>query len=131
MKKSNFVKESFFCTEFYSAYENDAYFDLLICKIGKIMLDINREITANIGIVIRRLRREKGITQKQLSSELGISVAYINLIENNRIYQKINRFNRKSIELIENQQNFIPNQQNLIDCLLKSLGFYRFLNDNL
>ena len=57
---------------------------LLICKIGKIMLDINREITANIGIVIRRLRREKGITQKQLSSELGISVAYINLIENNR-----------------------------------------------
>ncbi|MBF96003.1 MAG: XRE family transcriptional regulator [Pelagibacterales bacterium] len=48
------------------------------------MLDINREIIANIGIVIRRLRREKGITQKQLSSELGISVAYINLIENNR-----------------------------------------------
>ena len=40
------------------------------------MLEINREITANIGIVIRRLRREKGITQKQLSSELGISIAY-------------------------------------------------------
>ena len=39
---------------------------LLICKIGKIMLDINREITANIGLVIRRLRREKGVTQKQL-----------------------------------------------------------------
>ena len=48
------------------------------------MLDINREITANIGVVIRRLRREKGITQKQLSSELGISIAYVNLIENNR-----------------------------------------------
>ena len=29
------------------------------------MLDINREITANIGVVIRRLRRRKGITQKQ------------------------------------------------------------------
>ena len=48
------------------------------------MLEINREITANIGVVIRRLRREKGITQKQLSSELGISIAYVNLIENNR-----------------------------------------------
>ena len=48
------------------------------------MLEYNKEITANIGIVIRRLRREKGITQKQLSSELGISIAYINLIENNR-----------------------------------------------
>ena len=57
---------------------------LLICKLCKIMLEINREILANIGIVIRRLRRDKGITQKQLSSELGISVAYINLIENNR-----------------------------------------------
>ena len=30
------------------------------------------------------MRREKGITQKQLSSELGISIAYVNLIENNR-----------------------------------------------
>ena len=29
MKKCNFVKNSFFCTEFYSAYENDAYFDYL------------------------------------------------------------------------------------------------------
>ncbi len=48
------------------------------------MLEINKEITANIGIVIRRLRREKGMTQKQLSTELGISVAYINLIENNK-----------------------------------------------
>ena len=27
MKKWIFVKKSFFCTEFYSAYENDAYFD--------------------------------------------------------------------------------------------------------
>ena len=27
MKKTVFVKKSFFCTEFYSAYENDAYFD--------------------------------------------------------------------------------------------------------
>jgi len=48
------------------------------------MQEINKEISSNIGVVIRRLRREKRITQKQLADELGISVPYINLIENNR-----------------------------------------------
>ena len=42
------------------------------------------EINTNIGSVIRRLRREKKLTQKVLAKELNISVAYINLIENNR-----------------------------------------------
>ena len=42
------------------------------------------EINTNIGAVIRRLRREKNLTQKTLAKELNISVAYINLIENNR-----------------------------------------------
>ena len=42
------------------------------------------EINTNIGVVIRRLRREKNLTQKALAKELNISVAYINLIENNR-----------------------------------------------
>ena len=42
------------------------------------------EINTNIGAVIRRLRREKNLTQKALAKELNISVAYINLIENNR-----------------------------------------------
>ncbi|MDC0651836.1 short-chain fatty acyl-CoA regulator family protein [Alphaproteobacteria bacterium] len=42
------------------------------------------EINTNIGIIIRRLRREKKLTQKLLAEELNISVAYINLIENNR-----------------------------------------------
>ena len=42
------------------------------------------EINTNIGAVIRRLRREKNLTQKALAKELNISIAYINLIENNR-----------------------------------------------
>ncbi len=42
------------------------------------------EISSNLGVVIRRLRREKNLTQKELASQLNISVAYINLIENNR-----------------------------------------------
>ena len=48
------------------------------------MREINKEISSNIGIVIRRLRREKRITQRHLADMLGISVSYINLIENNR-----------------------------------------------
>ena len=42
------------------------------------------EISSNLGVVIRRLRREKNLTQKELAGQLNISVAYINLIENNR-----------------------------------------------
>ena len=42
------------------------------------------DVNTNIGVVIRRLRREKSITQKDLAKDLNISVAYINLIENNR-----------------------------------------------
>ena len=42
------------------------------------------EISSNLGAVIRRLRRGKSLTQKDLADKLDISVAYINLIENNR-----------------------------------------------
>ncbi len=42
------------------------------------------EVSSNLGVVIRRLRRQKNLTQKQLANQLNISVAYINLIENNR-----------------------------------------------
>ena len=42
------------------------------------------EISSNLGVVIRRLRREQSLTQRDLANKLDISVAYINLIENNR-----------------------------------------------
>ena len=42
------------------------------------------EISSNLGVVIRRLRRGQSLTQKDLADKLDISVAYINLIENNR-----------------------------------------------
>ncbi len=44
----------------------------------------NKNISTNIGITIRLLRREYNLTQAQLSEKLDISIAYINLIENNR-----------------------------------------------
>ena len=42
------------------------------------------EVNSNLGVVIRRLRRGQSLTQKDLANKLDISVAYINLIENNR-----------------------------------------------
>jgi len=37
-----------------------------------------------IGAKIRRIRREKGLTQAQLADQLGVSASYLNLIEHNR-----------------------------------------------
>ena len=42
------------------------------------------EISSNLGVVVRRLRRGQSLTQRDLAKKLDISVAYINLIENNR-----------------------------------------------
>jgi predicted transcriptional regulator/DNA-binding XRE family transcriptional regulator len=39
---------------------------------------------AMLGPKIRRLRRENGLTQVQLSEQLGISASYLNLIEHNQ-----------------------------------------------
>ena len=55
----------------------------------KSLLDINNEFkinnqNINIGLVIRKNRREKGVTQLDLAKKLNISVSYVNLIENNR-----------------------------------------------
>jgi predicted transcriptional regulator/DNA-binding XRE family transcriptional regulator len=40
--------------------------------------------TSPLGAKIRALRRQKGITQAQLASRLGISASYLNLIEHNK-----------------------------------------------
>ena len=61
------------------------------------MLDINREITANIGVVIRRLRRDKGITQKQLSNELD------------KVESDVKNF-QSLIDSSQDLRNFIKNQ---------------------
>ena len=37
-----------------------------------------------IGHKLRRLRREEGVTQAQMAHDLGISAAYLNLIEHNQ-----------------------------------------------
>ena len=37
-----------------------------------------------LGSAIKRIRRERKLSQQQLASLLGISTPYLNLIENNR-----------------------------------------------
>src|SRR5690606_31754692 len=37
-----------------------------------------------IGLKIRNLRREKGLTQNELARRAGISASYLNLIESNK-----------------------------------------------
>ena len=44
----------------------------------------NRENTFRLGSAIRRLRRQRKLTQLQLANSLNISTSYLNLIENNR-----------------------------------------------
>ncbi len=40
--------------------------------------------SVRLGVRVRALRRRENLTQKQLAERLGISVSYLNLIENNR-----------------------------------------------
>ena len=70
------------------------------------------EISSNLGLVIRKLRRGKSLTQRDLADKLNISVAYINLIENSRrsitapILLKIaNLFNIELSELTNDYNN--------------------------
>jgi predicted transcriptional regulator/DNA-binding XRE family transcriptional regulator len=42
------------------------------------------ERKAMLGHKVRRLRRERGLTQAQMAESLGISASYLNLIENNQ-----------------------------------------------
>jgi HTH-type transcriptional regulator, competence development regulator len=43
-----------------------------------------QEEAASFGRVIRRLRRDKGLTQRQAADELGIDFTYLSKLENDR-----------------------------------------------
>ncbi len=45
---------------------------------------VNRKRKLFLGPQIRRLRRERGLTQAEMAGELGISPSYVNLIERNQ-----------------------------------------------
>ena len=45
---------------------------------------MNNTSAIKLGSAIKRLRRERKLSQQQLANILGISTPYLNLIENNR-----------------------------------------------
>lgn len=45
---------------------------------------VNRKRKLLLGPQIRRLRRERGLTQGQMARDLGVSASYVNLIERNQ-----------------------------------------------
>lgn len=54
---------------------------------------------SNYGSLLKNMRREKNISQKELSSLTGISESYISRIENQKISPTINTYLRLVHEL--------------------------------
>ena len=54
------------------------------CKILHMSSLLKKKNDFRLGAAIRRIRRQRKLTQLQLSNSLGISTSYLNLIENNR-----------------------------------------------
>ena len=54
------------------------------CKILHMGSLLKKSNDFKLGAAIRRIRRQRKLTQFQLSNSLGISTSYLNLIENNR-----------------------------------------------
>lgn len=49
---------------------------------GGIFISYEEELIQNLAVNLRRLRLQKGLTQKQLAEMAGISVGYLSDIEN-------------------------------------------------
>ena len=54
------------------------------CKTLHMSSLLKKKNDFRLGAAIRRIRRQRKLTQLQLSNSLGISTSYLNLIENNR-----------------------------------------------
>ncbi len=52
--------------------------------MAKRINDLNKEIRKNLGRVIQKTRIEKGVSQDNLSEEVGITRTFLSLIENGR-----------------------------------------------
>lgn len=59
---------------------------MTIRVLEKLSDSITRDVTASIGLTVKRLRTEKGITQDDLAGLSGVSQATISKLEGGRIH---------------------------------------------
>ena len=62
-----------------------------------------------IGFKIRALRKEKGLTLKQLSKKSGLSISFISDIENNRRNPNLDNLNKLAISLNTSADKILSN----------------------
>ncbi len=92
-------------------------------------MDINKKV----GLKIRDIRKEKGISQLELANKIGVSQAYITYLENGqrnidlKMLEKIAKALDVSIEELMNIKNIELNE----DALLKHLLYKKFKDKKL
>ena len=59
---------------------------------------------AAIALRLKQFRKEKGITQDSIARQLGVTVAYISNVENNKNNGGINMENEKSLRTISSEE---------------------------
>jgi transcriptional regulator with XRE-family HTH domain len=62
----------------------------------KRITNVETEVRQNLGQVIQRARVEKGVSQEQLSKEIGITRTFLSLIENGRRFPSYDTLERIS-----------------------------------
>ncbi|QEZ68022.1 XRE family transcriptional regulator [Paraclostridium bifermentans] len=75
----------------------------------------------NIGANIKKFRKEKGLTQKELAEKIGVSGAYIQQIENNKKNPSIKTLNKISSALGVTIQELIAGEKQQVEIIEKDI----------
>ncbi|MDT2749605.1 helix-turn-helix domain-containing protein [Streptococcus parauberis] len=106
--------------------------------------EMSEHMIENFSINLARLRKQKGLSQKELAQELGISSQIISNIENQSAYPTFTNlekiagfFNASPIELFDSQKDIVLSENNnqIIDDILSKNKLYfaisEFCYDNM
>ncbi len=85
-----------------------------------------QKTTSKLGIAIKTTRKEKGLTQMELSEELGITPRHLQAIENenntpsyNLLFRMLSYLNISADTILHNPENNISSEQNQLLYLIK------------